>query len=281
MVYVSDEKEEKGVRALSEVHNGLGHQPTDRKAPPTAAEPIGSHSLSSSSSLSTALVSLASAGPLALLPPPSSSSSSTPRSLLMHPTTSLSTGKKLFRARLGYVGALTTSSVGVLNAAVNVSTLATISEFASYATLFDEFFVHNFLVRYEPNNQFFGPCNVDPAAFLSWSTTLIIAAPLYHGSGTYTAASDMVNNIGHRVLNTGRPWTMKWINNESPTSGVMVSASTSSVSPTQGWCLTNSASAGNYTGLLQFRTSLPLPFTSAKTLGQTVIVFDVSFRARV
>jgi hypothetical protein len=188
---------------------------------------------------------------------------------------------RTYRTRLGYIGALTTGATGILNAAVNCSTLPTTSEFTAFASLFDEYFIHSFTVMYEPNNQFFGPCNLDAAPFNSWGSTLLMGAPLYHGAPAYSSASDMVNNVDHRTLHSGRPWTVKWVNNEKPTGGVVVTPTTSTPVATQSWCLMSGPASGLYTGTYQFRTSLPLPFTSAKTLGQTVITFDVTFRARV
>jgi hypothetical protein len=188
---------------------------------------------------------------------------------------------RTLRCRLGFVGAITTSAAGVINAAVNVSTIGTTSEFASFAAIFDEFFVHSMRVEYVPFNQFIGPSNLDAAPFISWSSGLIVGAPLYHGAASYAAASDMVNNVDHKALNTGVPWTQEWVNNEKPDCGVSASATTSAPTPSQSWCLTSATSAALYTGFLQYRTALPFSaFTSAKTLGQTVVTFDVSFRAK-
>lgn len=194
---------------------------------------------------------------------------------------SMSRGQRQIRLKLGYIGAITTSATGVINASVNVSTINTTSEFASIGSLFDEFFVHSMRVDYVPFNQFFGPCNLDAAPFISWSSGLIMGAPLYHGAAAYLSASDMVNNVDARPLNTGTPWTMTWKNNEKPDGGVVTSSSTSTPTATQSWCLTSLTSAGLYTGFLQFRTSLPFSaFTAAKTLGQTVISYDITFRAK-
>jgi hypothetical protein len=191
----------------------------------------------------------------------------------------MSRGARKLRVRLGFVGAITTSATGVINAAVNVSTLGTTSEFTSLATIFDECFVHSMHVEYVPFNQYIGPSNVDPVAYQSWSSGLIVGAPLYHGAAAYTAASDMVNNVDYKALNTGSHWTMDWKNNENTTTAV--SPSTSTPVATQSWCLTAASNIALYTGLLQFRTSLPFSsFTSSKTLGQTVVTFDVSFRAK-
>lgn len=187
---------------------------------------------------------------------------------------------RTYRTRLGYIGAITTNSTGAINAAVNCSTLNTTSEFSSIAGIFDEYFIHSFKVLYEPFNQFFGPAVVEPAPFTSWSSGLLIGAPLYHGAASYLSASSMINNIDFKTLHTGRRWTMVWTNNENPKSGVVVAASTSSSTPTQGWCPTTGTPSGFYTGALQFRTSLPLSNTTSITCGQTVIMFDVSFRVR-
>jgi hypothetical protein len=186
---------------------------------------------------------------------------------------------RVFRTRTGYIGAITTSAAGVINASINCSTLGTTTEFSAFQGIFDEFFIHSFTVKYEPNNQFFGPCNLDAAPFVSWSSTALIGAPVYHGAPSYASASDMINNVDNRVLHTGKPWSVRWNNNEDAKSTVLVSPSTSLPVASQGWCLFTGV--GLYTGFYQLRTSLALPFTSAKTMGQTIISFDVSFRARV
>jgi hypothetical protein len=266
MVYVSDEKDEK-------------KETKDR-----LITSIPGESPSSSSSLSTprdTISVLATADPLAVLPPTCHTLTVTPsmKHILRKLIPSKGRGRYM-RATLGYIGALTTSSSGVLNAAVNCSTVATTAEFASFSGIFDEFFIRSFTVKYEPNNQFLSPANIDPVVFQSWSSTLLVGAPLYHGAASYTSASAMVNNIDYKVLHSGRPWTTVWRNDENPNSGVLTATSTTSTTPTQGWCLTSGTASGFYTGLYQYRTSLPLPFVASMTLGQTVITFDVLFRAR-
>jgi len=186
-------------------------------------------------------------------------------------------GKRTMRTGLGYISTVITQSTGAINQTISVSGVASTSEFAACAALFDEFYVHSMTLTYEPLDQF----QDQPVASLaSPSSSAIYGAPLYHGASTYTSASVMANNVGFRVLYSGRPWRMVWKNNESSKSTVASSSTTSTPLPCQGWCLTNSSAAVLYTGLIQLRNNTVLGTALSSTVGDLAVQYDVEFRAR-
>lgn len=193
--------------------------------------------------------------------------------------TSLMRGSKSYRTTIGLAGALTTSGTGAINSTILCSSLAAVAEFVSFATLFDEFYIHSFRADYEPFNQnMTNPSSSLPSGL--YAGGLILGVPLYHGATSYASATLMASNTSVQVMNTGRPWSMTWRNNETPKSKVTVASSTSTATPCQSWCLTAATPAAAYTGSLQFRSNTNFANVLSTTLGDVLIRYDVSFRAR-
>lgn len=192
---------------------------------------------------------------------------------------SLMSGARSYRTHIGLVGVITTAGTGAINSTIQNSSLAAVAEFVAFATVFDEFFIHGFSAEYKPFNQF----QTNPSASLSsalYSSGPIYGAPLYHGAATYASATAMASNVDVKMLSTAFPWSMSWRNNEKSTSTVSTSASTSAPTATQSWALTSATSAALYQGLLQFRTLTNLANILSTTVGEVLIKWDVTFRAR-
>lgn len=186
-------------------------------------------------------------------------------------------GMRRIRTVLGYTGFLSTDATGRINSSATTATIATTAEFVSFASLFDEFFIHSFTVHYLPYNQ-----NMTQPS-MSYSTPasgMLLAAPIYHGAGLYTSANAMANSGQLSVLSTGKPWRCSWRNNESPTGGVSSSSSTSSPTASQSWCLTAASNAALYTGRLQFLNQGLLTAALSSSVGELIVRFDISFRVR-
>jgi hypothetical protein len=192
---------------------------------------------------------------------------------------SLLRGGTHYRTRIGLVGSMTTSGTGAINSTITNASLAGVAEFVSFSAVFDEFFIHGFTAEYKPFNQFqTNPSSSLPSAL--YASGMILGAPLYHGAASYASATAMASNIHVRCLSTASPFDITWKNNESSKSTVVTSSSTSAPTATQSWCLTSASSAALYQGLYQFRTNTVLANVISTTVGDFLIRWDVSFRAR-
>lgn len=188
-------------------------------------------------------------------------------------------GSREYSTVIGLVGSMTTTAAGTINSQVQCATLATLAEFVSFAGLFDEFFITNFVCTYEPFNYFM----TSPASNVTgpnYASGLLLGVPLYHGATSYTSASAMACNVDVKCLSSATRWTMRWKNNESPKSTVSSSSTTSAPVPSQGWCLTSATSAALYSGALQFRNSQNFTNVASSTIGDLMIRYHVIFRAR-
>lgn len=179
---------------------------------------------------------------------------------------------------LGTTGVVTTGATGVVNTAVNNSSLASTPDFTSFAAVFDEFFIHSMTMFYQPLNQYMTQPSM---SFTAPASGIILVAPLYHGAAAYTTTASMANNVDLRTLHSAQSWTATWVNNESPKAGSLPSASTSAPIQTQAWQLTASSNAALYTGFLQLRNSTAFTGALSSTIGDSVVRWKVTFRARV
>jgi hypothetical protein len=184
-----------------------------------------------------------------------------------------------YRTRLGTVVAFNSSSVGVLNSVISNSNIASLTEWSSFASLFDEFFVHQTWVRFEPRNRYQFPVTAGPS--VSTCNCLLTVTPLFHGTSGYASAATAMNNRLTAVQSTADPFTFVWVNNERSSQGVVVSPTTSLPLPTQSWCLTTSAAASLYTGQIQLLGATAVgPATGVVTVGDIAVLYDISFRVR-
>lgn len=192
---------------------------------------------------------------------------------------SLMKGSKHYRTVIGLTGSMTTSGTGAINSTILNSSLGPTAEFVLFAGLFDEFFIHSFTANFIPFNQFMtNPSSSLPSGL--YATGLILGAPIYHGATTYASATAMASNVDVKCLSTAKPFSIKWVNNEDPKSKVSTSSSTSSPTATQSWCLTSATSAALYQGTYQFRSNTNFANVLSTTVGDFLVRYQVTFRAR-
>jgi len=198
-----------------------------------------------------------------------------PRSLARHIL-----GMNPYRSHLGTVLVANTSSVGVINFAITNSGLSGLSEFSAFATLFDEFFVHSMTIRFVPRSRYqYVPAETSPAT--SVVNTLLTVTPLFHGTPGYASSATAMENERTMVTSTADPFSFVWKNNESPSAGTVVADTSSSVLPSQGWCLTAASPASLYTGTIQGLGATPIgPGTGVVSFADVAVIYDVSFRVR-
>jgi hypothetical protein len=188
-------------------------------------------------------------------------------------------GRKPYRAILRLPFDITSTAGGVINSLITVNALSTLSEFASFATLFDEFFVHSMQVRYEPYSEY--QFNVGTTPGTNKTNVGLGVVSTFHGAANYSTYATLLNNSTLLYTNTAKRWTKTWKNNESPSGGIAVSSSTSLPIASQGWCLTQNADASLYTGNVQvFGSAVIGTGLVSVTPGTTLLSWDVSFRMR-
>jgi hypothetical protein len=184
-----------------------------------------------------------------------------------------------YRTRLGVTLAFNSSSVGVLNSAISCSGAASLTEFPSFATIFDEFFVHGMITTFIPRNRYQFPVTAGPS--VSTCNCLLTVTPLYHGTGGYVSSSAAMNNSLTAVHSTADPFGFTWRNNEDPDVGIMVSPSITLPTACQSWCSTNSTAAVLYEGQIQYLGAAAIgPGTGVVTVGDFAVSYDISFRVR-
>lgn len=197
-----------------------------------------------------------------------------------------------YRTRVSLAQNLSTSNSGVLNFQFPVGNISTCTEWTSIDALFDEFFVHELAVHYNPVNRMVSSgYGAASSAVLGLETSAtgsatqatnagLLAVSLFGGSGYYSGAAGMSNNPTRAYYHSSEPWIYRWRNNVKfrPHGEALT---TPSATYWQGW--TTIASAANYGGNVQIRTSGDQTLgdtTHAYTLGGLHIEFDVSFRSR-
>jgi len=174
---------------------------------------------------------------------------------------------------------LNTLTSGKVNGAISNSSLAGLSEFPSFATLFDEFFITRFVVRFAPVSRYQYPVNALPTLGVT-SAGLTLTA-LHHGVPGYSTSATAMENATTSVLNTSDPWSYTWSNVERPSVSTVVAPETSAATPTQGWCLTSATPAALYTGNVQLLTDDVIgPGGTMITIGRLYVLYHVMFRLR-
>jgi hypothetical protein len=187
-------------------------------------------------------------------------------------------GSRLYRMHFGWAASFTTLATGQVNYISQNNQLPVLAEFTSAATLFDEFFVESMRLEYHPISRYQFIPTAGPSTTLS--SVPFAAVPLYHNVGQYTSMVAAMNCPAAKVGTTADPFVITWRNNEDARAGVLVSPTTVSPTPTQGWCLTASAPAALYLGQVQFISSVNAGDASIKTLGQVFYRWSVLMRIR-
>jgi hypothetical protein len=181
---------------------------------------------------------------------------------------------KSYTFRLSTALNMSSSGAGIINSTISNSVLVSNADFVALATVFNEFFVERFEVKWQPVSRYNYPLTGVPAT--SVSSLPIGKGDLQHGQAAYSNLSDMASNFAVRYHNTADPFHDVWINTEKPTEQVVASLT----APTQSWCTVNNAS--NYQGTLQYISqSAPPGLVVSSVIGTFMAHWDVHFRVRV
>jgi hypothetical protein len=186
---------------------------------------------------------------------------------------------QVIKARLATYITLPLSAGGFVNASIAVSTVAAVTEFASYAALFREFYVKTMAVHYQPQSRYQGPIGFVSSPTLTQSAGQpLVVAPLHHGVTPPGSVSLLAENPEASHKNTADPWTFRWKNIEKPSAVISPVASTGVA--TQNWCLSDSTSSAAYTGALLFLSLTTTGSPSSSVIGQFLVQYEVLFRYR-
>jgi hypothetical protein len=184
-------------------------------------------------------------------------------------------GDKLFRARLGTILNMSSSGGGIVNSTIATSTLGSVTEFASFQALFNEFFLQNMKVTWQPLSLYNGPMTYLPATTVA--SLPIGVVDLQHGQNAYTSMTLMADNPHIRLENTGKAFIHTWHNVEDHRDTSLPYVTGAAV--TQSWCQVSNTSF--YSGQLQFISqSAPPGLPVSSVLGSFLVEYDVYFRNR-
>jgi len=181
---------------------------------------------------------------------------------------------KHYEFRLSTALNMSSSAGGIINSTISNSVLTSQVDFVALSTVFNEFFIRKFVVKWEPNSMYNYP--LTGVAATSVSSLPIGKADLQHGQAAYTSLSLMSDNFRFGYHNTGRPFTDEWVNTEKISTETVVTTLTA---PTQSWCTVNNVA--NYQGTLQFLSQAAPPgLAASQVIGTFIVHWDCVFRVR-
>jgi len=195
-----------------------------------------------------------------------------------------------YRCKLGWYTTFDTSAAGAVNNPYSTTLLSSVSEWTSISALFDECFVHDMILHFQPFNS--GGGGETPATGTTGGTFTtssvsngktcggLVSVCLYNGASSYSSAVNMLANPTRRFHQSNQPFKIAWRNNVrfDPRGPAMSSGTTEAW---QGWTLLTNI--GNYGGSVHIRAANDEVFgdgAHAFRFGNFAILFDVSFRAR-
>jgi len=197
----------------------------------------------------------------------------TKESIAMRDTFRSLFGDKYYKFRLSTALNMSSSGAGIVNSTISNSVLTSQADFVSLSSVFNEFFVIKFMVKWMPNSLYQYP--LGGTSTLSIANLPIGKADLQHGQAAYSSLSAMSDNFAVGYHSTGDPFTEEWINTESINSEVVPTLT----APTQAWCTVNNVA--NYQGTLQFLSqSAPPALPFSQVLGTFMCHWDLVFRVR-
>jgi hypothetical protein len=184
-------------------------------------------------------------------------------------------GSTVYRARLGTVLNMSSSAGGIVNSTLATSTLGSVTEFASFTAIFNEFFLQHMRVTWQPNSLYNGPMTYLPATTVA--SLPIGITDLQHSQNAYSSLTLMADSPGMKLENTGKSFVHTWTNVEKHTDVSLPFVP--GTSTTQSWCQV--ASAGLYSGMLHIISQAAPPgLPVSSVLGTFLVEYDVYFRNR-
>jgi hypothetical protein len=184
-------------------------------------------------------------------------------------------GKGVYRARLATVLNMSSSGGGIVNSTLATSTLGSVTEFASFQAIFNEFFLQHMRVKWQPNSLYNGPMTYLPATTVA--SLPIGITDLQHSQNAYSSLTNMSDSPGIQFANTGKEFVHIWKNIENHNDvSLPYVPGTSTV---QGWAQVSNASL--YSGMLQIISQAAPPgLPVSSVLGTFLVEYDVYFRNR-
>jgi hypothetical protein len=169
---------------------------------------------------------------------------------------------------------------GIINSSVAANVCTGAAEFSPLSMLFNEFFIQDFELEWIP--AFMNTGILGTAVVSSQTLNLPIGVASYHhGAILPTSLAGLTTNPTFRYFNSGMPFKYTWKNVEDPNSEVVVAVDASSTTPSQGWCLTASSPAEQYSGVVLILSNSSPTMSTGTTLGSFVYRANVLFRTRV
>lgn len=172
---------------------------------------------------------------------------------------------------------MSSNGAGIANATISNTALGSNSDFIAISGVFNEFFVTEFRLKWEPVSMYNYPLTGTSA--LSVSSLPLGCSDLQHAQAAYTNQASMTENWRYEHNNTGRPFLYSWKNTEKKSSSILVDDPAIGTS-SQSWC--NTSNVTGYTGFVQFLTqSAPPALPFSQILGTFLVEWDVYFRVRL
>jgi len=185
-----------------------------------------------------------------------------------------------YKFRLASQISMSSNGSGYVNSVLNVATVSSSSDFSSLASVFGEFFVHSLKLTWMPQSIYSGPIGFVNTTLTQASNLPIVVSSSQHGTPAYSTATDALNNGKSRYESTGVRFAYTWKNVETHKVMTMVSPLATSAVSTQGWCRSDSTSAGAYTGHVQFLSGTTSGLPASAALGSFACEWLVFFRNR-
>jgi hypothetical protein len=199
----------------------------------------------------------------------------TKESTLLKETMSRLFADKIYEFRISSAVDMSSSGAGLVNSVITNITLSSQTDFSALSSVFSEYFVKRFALRWEPVSQYNYPLTGVVAT--SVANLPLGVASLQHTQPAYTSLAEMANNLDFALHNTGRPFSHVWKNSERIDERIVTTPLTTVA--TQAWCMVGNAA--NYQGQVQFLTQTTAPLPHTEVLGTFVVDWDVAFRVRL
>ena len=198
---------------------------------------------------------------------------STPRSMSLQTALRSLFSNKVYPFRISTALNMSSSAGGIINSTINAQAVQSIADYTSLSAIFEEFFITRFDVTWQPVSQYQFPLTGLPDG-KTVANLPVGCANLLNAAPVYSSMASMTNNFHYKHVNSGRPFSYSWINDQSPKGGILSTSST-----TQMWCSTTSGQT--YTGAVQFMSQAAPPgLPVSSVLGTFETHFYVLMRTR-
>lgn len=201
---------------------------------------------------------------------------------LLTPTFRGMLSDKIYRTRIGTVLNFTYDGSGLVNSVITNASLCLTSDFISFATVFDEFFILGFTAEFFPFSKYGYPVGFTltsgVASTQQWNIPVGIVS-LQHSTPAYSTLTSMAGNPSFRLQSTGDRWSHEWVNNENWRARSSANDGLTAV-PSQGWCNTAATPSSAYLGQLQIFSPTTSGGVHSAGIGVILVRAEFLFRVR-